>query len=41
VQTADGPHEVICDLEDAPRLNGAFVSAVNDPLMQDENGTAH
>jgi len=25
VQTADGPHEVICNLEDAPRLNGAFV----------------
>jgi hypothetical protein len=41
VQTADGLREVICDLEDAPRLNGAFVSAVNDPLMQGENRTAH
>jgi len=25
VQTKDGPQEVICDLEDAPRLAGAFM----------------
>jgi hypothetical protein len=38
VQTADGPREVICALEDAPRLNGV---KLNGPLMQGENRTAH